>query len=419
MRSSALLRANVGQTWRRYKAILGALAVGSALLVGASAVIGDGVRASADHLSTESSLSVLTLRSTAPAGEPARITGRSLEGVRALPGVQAVVGTSSVGAILTYVKGGSASAEAASGVGFGGVFFALPRFEWSQPPLSRTDAAWDSRQPLGVGEILLPSSQFDTDLAPLLGATVTIEYTQTTGPGQGQPAFRQARVVGLFDNTDPRSDGDAALYVGEADYSALLAAQAGSPQETVPREFEFQKALVKADSVASAGLIAATLADRGFYVEAAASEGQQLPRAIEMLRSINLLFAVVLGAFALGIGATLGSTWSRLRRWDVAVLVSLGWSRRSVVRSYLSELLIVGLAVGLGAALLGAVLAVVGGPIVVRFSDLGLEPGIAVPSVAWLGPVILGTPLALALGAGFGVARLGALDVDAALRSRD
>lgn len=417
MNSWSMVRANIRQTIIRFKALFVALIVGTALLAAAAAVVGGAVGKTANELDTKSALSVLELSTTGPAGNPEPVTQQALDRIRTMPNVEDVVGVSSVGSVLSYVSGGGERARDAAEGGFSGVFWALPRFAPAQPPIVKTAGSWDGGAELPEGGVVLPNTYLGADLTTLVGASLKMESTQATGPGEGTATYRDLVVVGIYDNQSPLRDGESAIYLRDSDYSAVLAAQLGAPGGKVPSGTAYMTGLVKATSVANASELATRLTAEGFYIMTPAT-AESLPRAISALRKVNVAIALLLAAFAIGIGTTLGSTWSRLRRWDVGVLTSLGWSRRDVSRAYLLELLVVGLLVGCTGAVTGVLLSLVAGPLLVGVADLGLDlsGGPVVPPVGWLLGLAVCVPLSFALGATLRIIRLATTPPDLALR---
>jgi ABC-type lipoprotein release transport system permease subunit len=331
-----------------------------------------------------------------------------------MPGVEAVVGAASVGTSLEYLGGGGPGAAAASQDAFAGVFFAMPRFAWRQPPII---APSDAEETLGQGEVMLPSSYLGTDLRQLVGASLRLEYTVRTGEAEGTSATKDVRVAGIYDSTSTRSDGESALYVSESDFQALLAALVGSPGGTLPEDHVYSAGWIKASSVAEANTLATALTKAGYYINSGGGI-DALPRALQALEQANALLALLLAIFGLGIGVTMAGTWSGLRRWDVGVLTSLGWSSGQILRVYATELALVGVVVGASAVVLGtlatAVLSLLlAGQTVAGFQ---LESTLVWPPITWLVAIMLGSPIALVAGGSVRVLRLCRIEPDVALR---
>ena len=135
MINASLLRANTRQTLARFRALLVALVVGTALLLTSGAVAGASIAADAHELDTASGLTTLELLSVAPSGQPEQLTKEAITHIAGLPGVDAAIAGGSVGGSLTWVEGGATGASAVAEQAFAGAFWAMPRFVWSQPPL--------------------------------------------------------------------------------------------------------------------------------------------------------------------------------------------------------------------------------------------------------------------------------------------
>ena len=420
MNSGSLLKANTGQTLARFRAILGALVVGMALLLASASVAGATIAADAGRLDSESELSTIELLSVAPSGTPKPLTPAAVLAIRGLSGVDSAIGGGSVGASLSYVRGGGPGAPSAGEQAFSGVFWAMPRFKWSQPPVISSTAGEASDEELSAGEVLLPDSYLGSDLADLVGADLALEYTIRTGENEGTSATMTVHVVGVYDNSSPRRDGDSALYTSERDFQFLLAALRGVPGGEVPADFTYTACWIKAASVADANSLARALTDAGYYVNSGGSD-EALPRALGLLKQINSALAVLLALFGVGIGMTVAGTWSTLRRWDVGVLTSLGWSPLQILRVYGAELAIVGAIVGALAALLGTVASAALSFLVAgqTFAGVQFESQVVWPPVPWLLGILLGAPIALVLGASGRIFRLSRIEPDDALRRPD
>lgn len=417
MINASLLRANTRQTLARFRALLVALVVGTALLLTSGAVAGASIAADAHELDTASGLTTLELLSVAPSGQPEQLTKEAITHIAGLPGVDAAIAGGSVGGSLTWVEGGATGASAVAEQAFAGAFWAMPRFVWSQPPLLGSSG---TEPTLAPGEVLLPNAYLGADVAQLVGAKLELEYTVATGKDHGMSATMPLRVAGVFDNSSPKRAGDAAMYVADADFRRLLAALGGLPNGRLPDDFIFESCWVKAASVADANRLAKDLTAAGYFVNRGGSEAG-LPRALGLLQQANLILAVALAAFGIGIGVTIAGTWSNLRRWDVGVLASLGWSPGRILAGYTAELAIVGAVAGVAAAALGTLLSVGTSLALQSTTVLGvaLPPGVAWPPWPWLLGVVLGAPLVLMAGAAPRIVRLGRIEPDDALRRPD
>jgi predicted lysophospholipase L1 biosynthesis ABC-type transport system permease subunit len=118
---------------------------------------------------------------------------------------------------------------------------------------------------------------------------------------------------------------------------------------------------------------------------------------------------------------TIAGTWSNLRRWDVGVLGSLGWSPGRILAGYTAELALVGGVVGVFAAILGTLLSI-GTSLALQSTvilGIALPSGVAWPPWLWLVGIVVGAPVVLMAGAAPRIVRLGRIEPDDALRRPD
>ncbi len=401
----------------RFRFLFAAFGTGVSLLLVSTALVGQALSASAVRLDEQSELSVLELLSIAPAGEPKALTPVALQELRERPGVEQVVGAASVGASIEPPEPRS---DANLAEGFAGAFWLMPRFAWSQPPVLETAGARGSSDALQGGEILLPGESLGVDLRPALGKTVRVEYIRRVDAGQGVPDVLELTVVGLYDTASPRMAGEGAAYVSTTDFHRVFGALLGTPGGELPRDATYPKAWVKAASVADAHALAKALAADGYYVNSGGGVASLAP-ALQVLRQVNSFGAILLGLFGTGIGVSLSGTWSHLRRWDVGLLSSMGWSPQQILTVYCGELAVVGILVGGSSAGVGAIASVVGSLALRGRTILGVDFGgvMSLPPWHWLVVVTLGTPLALLAGAVLRTWLLTRIQPDEALRRPD
>lgn len=375
-------------------------------------VVASAAARSAQRLDSGSSLSVLELMSVSPAGEPTQLTPASIADVSSIEGVDEAVGAGGVGVSLSMSSEDAASVSPEALEALAGGFWVVPRFTWNQPAhLGTLDEAT-----LAPGEMLIPSTILGVDTSTLVGRTIIVEFTRAVGPGQGVAESMTMRVAGRYDAQSPRASGPGSVYVSRRDFSTMFAALLGARGGQVPPDAVFPVAWVKTASIADADRVAAQLSMRGFYVNSGGDQAQLSP-TLQLLRQGSLVGAVLLALFGAGVGAGMANTWSQLRRWDVGVLASLGWSSRQVAQTYGTELLVVGAGAGLSSALLGSALTFLLGAFLRGRTIAGLAfEGPAVPPWPWLLGVLMVPPLVLLLGAVPGVTRLTRLQPDDALR---
>ena len=412
MNGKALLRRNVRATLAQFASILAALSLGAVVLLAVSGALGGAISRSASSLDNSSSLSVLQLDSVAPRGPTKPLTARAIASMRRIPGVQDVRPSAQFG--ISIVD------ESASTLA--GAFWATPRVPWVQPRLTTTAPGVAPDHVLAGDEVYLPDTHLGSNTRTLLGKQVTIQYTKATGPSQGEAAMAVVRVIGLFDNSTPGADGESAMYVSDALSRTLLCAQLGLPSNgSVPDGYAYPTVYVKVWSTRDVAGVQTALVRMGYSAQSLAARAQQLPAVLELAARMNDILGALLAIFCIGIGLSLGGTWSSLRRWDVGVLAALGWSRARILGSYTAEVAIVGLVVGLGASGLGCLASMLLGLGLAGRDVFGAEfaGGPAVPATSWLAAVIVGMPLALVVGSAPRVLRLAGLPPDVALRRRD
>lgn len=389
------IRANVVQTLRRFRSLFTVFGGGIVILLVSATIAGTVISGNAVRLDEASELSALELLSVSPAGEPRQLTKGALAEISSLPGVTRVIGAASVGVAMEPQAGASAGLSDA----FAGVYWLMPRFPWSQPPVTvGVDGRGEGE--LQPGEVLMPSTSMGVDMRPLVGATLDVEYTRRVDAGQGVPEVMQLTVVGLYDASSPRMAGEGAAYVGQEDFVRVFGALLGAPSGALPSDVVFPRAWVKARTVGEANSVAREVGAAGFYVQSGGGV-ESLAPALVLLRQANNVGALLLGLFGLGIGAALSGTWAQLRRWDVGLLASMGWSRLLILRAYAAELGLVGLVVGLSAALVAWGVSAAMSLMLRGHTLLGLQlgEGLALLPWPWLVGVAAAVPVVFMVGA--------------------
>lgn len=412
MNGKALLRRNLRETLTRFASILVALAVGAVLLLAVSGAVGRAVSRSASALDNSSALSVLRLDSVDPRGPAKPLTSTSIAAMRRIPGVQDVKASAQFG--ISVVGDPRLSAA--------GAFWATPRVPWVQPRVTVAIPGIPPDHSLADDEVYLPNAHPGTSPTALLGKRLTIQYTRATGPSQGEAAEARVHVIGLFDNSMPGADGEAAVYVSDSLFRTLLSAQLRLTREApIPDGYAYPTVYVKASSTDRVAHVQTALVRMGFNAQSLAAQTQELPGVLRLVSRLDDLLGAALLLFCVGVGVSLGGTRSSLRRWDVGVLASLGWSRARILGSYTSEILIVGLVVGVSSSVLGSLASQALGLGLAGHELLGatFNGGLALPSMPWLVAVVVGIPLALAAGSVSRLLWLASLPPDVALRRRD
>ena len=412
MNGRALLRRNLRATLAQFTSILAALSLGAVVLLTVAGTLGGAVSRSASALDESSALSVLELDSVAPRGPTKPLTGRAIASIRHIPGVQDVRPSAQFGISIVDDRASTLT----------GAFWATPRVPWVQPRVTTAAPGVTPDHVLAGDEVYLPDTHLGSTTRALLGQQLTIQYTKATGPSQGEAAVAAVRVIGLFDNSTPGADGESAMYVSDVLSRRLLSAQLGLPSGgSVPQAYAYPTVYVKVWSTRDVARVQAALVRMGFNAQSLAARAQQLPAVLELVARMNDILGTLLAIFCVGVGLSLGGTWSSLRRWDVGVLAALGWSRTRILGSYTAEVVIVGVVVGLGASMLGCLASMLIGLGLAGRDVFGAEfaGGPALPPTSWLAAVIAGIPLALVVGSAPRVLRLAGLPPDVALRRQD
>jgi hypothetical protein len=332
--------------------------------------------------------------------------------MRRIPGVQDVKPSAQFGISVVGDPGLSAA----------GAFWATPRVPWVQPRVTVAFPGIPTDHALADDEVYLPDTHPGTTSTSLLGKRITIQYTKATGPSQGEAVEATVHVIGLFDNSMPGADGETAVYVSDSLFRTLLSAQLGLTQaRPIPDGYAYPTVYVKASSTDRVAPVQSALVRMGFNAQSLAAQTQELPGVLRLVSRLDDVLGAVLLLFCVGVGLSLGGTWSALRRWDVGLLASLGWSRARILGSYTSEIFIIGLAVGLGSAVLGCLVSQALGLALSGHELLGatFSGGLVLPPPLWLIAVLVGIPLALMVGSVTRLLRLASLAPDVALRRRD
>lgn len=410
MIGGSLLSRNLRETLDRYRSLFVALGAGAVILLVVTAVAGSLVAKTARSLDSDSALTVLQLDSIDTRGPGTPLSGRSISEIEGMQGVQAVIPYTQFGVTVSDNKGSDLA----------GALWATPRIRWVQPALVDPGQSAVNKDLRG-NEVLLPSTYQGGELKSLVGRELKVQYTRATGPSEGEGAEMTVRVVGIFDNSAPGQDGESAMYISDEVFTTLLTSQLGITGNSVPASYAYQSAYVKTASAADAATVQGKLVKRGFSAHNLATNARELPAVLGLLSKANLLIGLTLLLFCLGIGISLAGTWSALRRWDVGVLSSLGWSRARILQTYALEILGAGLLVGVVSAVSGTLLSLALGAALTGREILGGEfaAGAMIPGLEWVALVAAGIPLALVVGSGSRVWRLAALEPDVALRRID
>lgn len=178
----------------------------------------------------------------------------------------------------------------------------------------------DRKKQLGDGEIILPFSVGGGDLSHLLGKKIQFGFSYVDGKFQGSYRTMELTVVGLYDNSVPDKDGEAASYVS---LDTMKRIYSGSFPDT------YSFAYVRVDSSQNSADVQTELAARGYSVTGAAGAED----AVGLVGTLATIGKFVLPAVlmcALVFGFFFGLIWFKQRKRDFALLRALGFGSRLI-----------------------------------------------------------------------------------------
>lgn len=402
------LRGSLG----RYRVLLGFMAGAAAFLLLLSGVVGQGAAALAGKLSKNSAVSSIVVSSQAP-GSPRALDKAGLAALQSIPHVVSVAPWAQEG-MMSNDSGLWQSAHDPS------VFWATPRIAFAQPKVVATVAGHDPGLPtLGADEVILPATINGRSMNSELGRTVDFEYTLATGASDGIGEHVKLRVVGLFDNSVPGSDGPNPVYVSPELEHRMIAAMQGLRGVADPgSSYSYPSAYVNVDDVAHVTAVQSQISKAGFSVSSIAGQVTELPGLLGLLSKLNLAIAGMLAVFCLGSGISIGSAWLAQRSREIGLLRALGWTRGRIFRALIGEILAAGLVCGAFGAALGVGSLLVASRLLASRSLLEIEfsATTTLPAWYWFAGILFGLPIALAVGAVRPLLRLSRIAPDDALR---
>ena len=399
-----LLRASIPSSARNQRALLLLIAGAVAALLICDGVIGAGVSRYARSVQYQSALNLVEISSIGP-GATRSVDDVTLREVAKVAGVTGVYPWFQVDLAMTD------STDWPDADVNPGALWATPVI----PGLAPKPAAGSiPTTGLKADQIALPETVAGGSLKRLLGKQVTMEYTKVVSAGVGEPARRVFTVVAIVDNETPGRDGPTPSYVSSETLQEMYIASgasrvAGGPQLT--------SAYVRATNAEAVPRVQQELSRQGFAVNSVASQLGSLTGLFAVLGWASKLLAIVLLAFCLVVGGSVGSNWVRQRRREIGLLVAIGWSRRRIATTLLAELGLVGAAAGaLGvvAGLAGSLVAttVVAGR---ELDVLPIDPW-SLPSLSVSLLALVLVPVCVCLGGLANALRACRLDADVALR---
>ncbi|WP_426765754.1 ABC transporter permease [Pseudarthrobacter sp. 1G09] len=395
------IKKSVRLTLSKLRPLAVLMVLGIATFVFADSVVGAGISSYSNNITTNSALNYVEVSSVGP-GSAKDITDESLSQFEEIPHVAGSSGWAQFDLALQDPATWPTSNNP-------GAFTATPFISGVTPKVLEGEVPETGPKD---GEVLLPDTGQGQKFAQLLGKEINFVYTKVIGPGNGEPAAIALRVVGIYDNSSPGTDGTQAAYVSDSVLKSTLSASRMAGEElTYPRAF------VRVDTAEEVVSVQNAVRELGYSVNSVAGQIRSLTGLFALLALASWVIGGVLVIFCLGVGISVGGSWIKQRAREVGLLKAVGWSGKTIGGAYITELGLVGLAIGAGGALLGSLLSIFGTTV---FSSLQLE---LLPVTPWAAPnwlLVVGAlvcvPAFLCLGAMGHIARLARLDADSSLR---
>lgn len=223
-----------------------------------------------------------------------------------------------------------------------GSLWATTYFEPRLPKLVKGERKFH----LDEGEIVLPEKVLGGDLTHLYGKTVQFGFSHVDGKFQGSYRTLELKVVGLYDNSVPDKDGEAASYISLPTMKSLF-------EGSLPNSYSF--AYVQVDSAQNSAEVQKKLAELGFSVTGAAGTEDAVGLVGTLARVGKFILPAIL-VCALVFGLFLSAIWVRQRKQDFALFRALGYAPRDLGYLALLQALVVNIIsslVGVGFGALG------------------------------------------------------------------
>ncbi len=217
------------------------------------------------------------------------------------------------------------------------------------PPIER--ATRPTLLPLADDEIILPRSAGGADLSTLLGRTIQVDLTRSTGQGTGTGAQSTVTVVALSDPSW-QIDGPAAAYGPEPLVTSWAAMRAGVTTALFRESLGYDTLTVVTNSSAVVPQVLDTLQHQGFSAYSMQQQFQALPGVLQLVRYASWLLLGCLGAVGFLGALSLTAALARQRTREVGILRAVGFRHVDVLGVLLAETLVVTVA----AATLGTVM---------------------------------------------------------------
>ncbi|MDV6011438.1 ABC transporter permease [Haloechinothrix sp. LS1_15] len=398
-----LVRRHVRSDLRRQRSLLVLSAVGVVLVIWVM-MVGDAAQQHTQEQVTETGAYRSVTVSSEHIGDVRPVTRDALEEMGRIPGVRQVQPWVQEGFLFT-----DQSVPA-------GALWATPHIDVGQPPI--VQAIRDPVLPLQPNEVILPDRFEGQALAEYLGDTLEIEYTERSGPETGEPAYRDVRVVGVYDSGFGNPDGPGAAYFAHETAIEIAAAREGVPPGSLGTRVPFPKAIVEAESGDEVLGVQRALTERGFYAESLQGQLTGLGESVTVVELLGWSLLGVVGLYCLGSGISIGANVARTRRRDIGVLTAMGFTRTRITGTLLGELATYGLLAGLVGVAVGTATGAIGSTLLAGENILGVSVPDEILFPDWsilFG--LLGFPAAaLMLGGVYPAYRAAGLPADTALR---
>jgi putative ABC transport system permease protein len=364
----SLIFAGIRRAPRRYLGLIFLLVIGGAAVT-VSTVLGAMAQAEATAGLDDAS----TLRTIVAYNDAGLLTEKTLQDIRALPGIE------------------SAQPVIAVPVGLGPQLSALTLLPWNPQggvPLTAGSAPATGLKP---GTVVLPATADGHDLTALVDHEAVLIYTEARTENSGVTAELKVHVVAL---SDPGYQVDAlnAAYAPIDTVIGLAAARAGVPKEQYLAGQGYERISMVARSMADVDPLLEELQSQGIH---AISQSQQLGAVPGVINLIRIVSSVLLGAL-LVVGAVavaaLAQGIGQARRRDIGVLKAFGWSGTRLRAVLVAETAVV----CCGAQLVGTALGLLASPFVEgRLRELTAGADLA-PGTIPIGILALGNLAVLA-----------------------
>lgn len=312
--------------------------------------------------------------------------------------LRALAATEHVSEVHPWTKtGGSLTLDGGTAL----AVWAVPYFEAARPPLTTGTAS-----ELADTEVLLPDELEGTDLTGYVGQTLTFQFTEKTGPAQGDAFDVPLTVQGTYDATVGGIDGPSAVYVSDATANFVRAANDGTTVQQMQATIGYEKAVIVADTTPAVAAVQQDVSGDGYYVVSVASRLTALPAVISLIDMALKVLAVVtilVCAFA-GMAIAASLVVGRIRQ--IGLLKALGFTDGRIVRVMGLELTLFGLVPGAVGVLVG----VAAGALTVANGTLLESSGVPASdaSIMWLPalPIAFIPVIALLAGAAWPMYRI-------------